>query len=1160
MPLLTVVEKLRMLRSFVGTSLSESDLSTCLRQSGYQVNVAAERILTGQYQPTKPNTSKTKANNNKWVGGQQERENNSKKRPASTNTRTPAKPETQQNGSSTAKKQKSPPISLSAVTPSPRTSISTNNNNDWLLCSRWISDGVCTVRNGSLGYQEALVIESFGTSLVKFRGRSCGGQLPKHLNEFLARLLPLNIIQVKASALMEERGLPVGSHVALALEYVVYSPCDSFVLVLFIHFVHILITHPLLLMYQNRIWLPDPKAFFSVFDEISSSQAATSSKMFFGTTKSKTNEHVVAKAAFDLLQWAQYGDSYDFEQPIQIQEDEEDNNNENEEELLLLEDDKDASVQEEEHLEMNQKFQTTTSQFPEMEAPKDFRCELRLYQKQALWWMIQRESLTENEEATKQQLQVLQELSASTAATTTSSASIPTNVPIHCDCGPVCVQETIGAFVETIAPAIVDNGTSAYLNHPLWERRYLCNSDRTQALSFYVQPLFGMAVPSPPSPPQPCRGGILADSMGLGKTIMLLALIQATKNEEGKATTLIVAPLSLLSQWEEEIQSKTNLSYSVYYGDEKKRVNNFSAVNIVLTTYGVLQSDLQSKKQTGLLSHSWKRAILDEAHTIKNTATVGSRASCLLKAERRWCVSGTIIQNSLEDVYALLKFLKHEPWCSHAFWKAAITREEDANLAMERVRNVLKPILIRRTKESVDKDGNPILQLPPKEIKTIMVEFSPAERQFYDALYRKSLTLFEGFIKTGRANKSYLAIFSLLQRLRQTCDHVALTVKAHLDPEEWGASITSKNTEVAKVETSSQKEGDSIDAKFLDDLMKKFQTMQRGTKEQSNGQSYANKIAQMLNDAYTSGSQLEECAICLDPINIHKSVVTPCFHIFCKECLVDVLKASNKQSKLSCPNGPCPVCTEEIDSSKILCINEFHDGKVQTSYLLDPVKPPKEVIEIDEEDEAARQVLETAISGSSSSKINAIMTELDNIWQQDPGSKVLIFSQFLGFLDLMEQSFSKSRIPFSRLDGRLSLQERTKVLRAFGKSKKSNIGGTGNKTGSVLLISMKTGGVGLNLTAASTCFIADPWWNGAVEDQCVDRIHRIGQMAEKVRVRKFYVADSVEERIVELQERKKSVASKILSEGNTGMGDSSIARPTLDDFKVLFRSGRFNGS
>ena len=160
----------------------------------------------------------------------------------------------------------------------------------------------------------------------------------------------------------------------------------------------------------------------------------------------------------------------------------------------------------------------------------------------------------------------------------------------------------------------------------------------------------------------------------------------------------------------------------------------------------------------------------------------------------------------------------------------------------------------------------------------------------------------------------------------------------------------------------------------------------------------------------------------------------------------------------------------------------------------------------------------------------------------------------------MEQSFSNSSIPFLRLDGKLSLKERTKVLQEFSSNKKSKISRTNSRVGSVLLVSMKTGGVGLNLTAASTCFLCDPWWNGAVEDQCVDRIHRIGQMAKKVRVRKFYVADSVEERIIELQERKKSVASKILAERGTGTGDSATsARPTLDDFKVLFRSGRFTG-
>jgi SNF2 family DNA or RNA helicase len=81
------------------------------------------------------------------------------------------------------------------------------------------------------------------------------------------------------------------------------------------------------------------------------------------------------------------------------------------------------------------------------------------------------------------------------------------------------------------------------------------------------------------------------------------------------------------------------------------------------------------------------------------------------------------------------------------------------------------------------------------ETKIISVEFSPAERHFYDALHRKSLSLFEGFIQTGTASKSWLAIFSLLHRLRQTCDHVALTIKSHIDQEEWNSNIAQANDE-----------------------------------------------------------------------------------------------------------------------------------------------------------------------------------------------------------------------------------------------------------------------------------------------------------------------------------------------------------------------------
>jgi SNF2 family DNA or RNA helicase len=494
--------------------------------------------------------------------------------------------------------------------------------------------------------------------------------------------------------------------------------------------------------------LPDPAKFFALFDQLQQqSSSSTATKLFFGTQKrfapKKSKLNLLCEAAFGLLQWAHHGEPYELvgkQQNGSSSSSSNSSDSEEAEELL----DEEASVVEDE-VPAWAKLDTTPamSQLPELEAPKEFKVPLRPYQRQALWWMTQREAQEELEESSRQQLQLLQELAA---ATSSSSSTLQHNRPpssksrpsIHCDCGPVLVDQDPEKGVQ--APSVVDNGTNPNLNHPLWERRYLTDRDRSQALSFYVQPLFGMALPSPPPPPTPCRGGILADSMGLGKTVMLLALMQANASENIKGTTLIVGPLSLLAQWEAELESKTTLSHRVHYGD-KKGLQDFDAVDVVLTTCkyylawlmlvslsvhslatfvipdGTLQGewishskrkeegDRNAVQWTGLLGHSWKRVILDEAHCIKNSATVANRACCLLKAERRWCVSGTIIQNSLEDVFALLKFLNHEPWCEHSFWKAAISKEADQTEALDRVRRVLTPIMLRRTKESVDKDG-----------------------------------------------------------------------------------------------------------------------------------------------------------------------------------------------------------------------------------------------------------------------------------------------------------------------------------------------------------------------------------------------------------------------------------------------------------------------
>ncbi|CAN0214983.1 unnamed protein product, partial [Hapterophycus canaliculatus] len=102
----------------------------------------------------------------------------------------------------------------------------------------------------------------------------------------------------------------------------------------------------------------------------------------------------------------------------------------------------------------------------------------------------------------------------------------------------------------------------------------------------------------------------------------------------------------------------------------------------------------------GLLGVRWRRVILDEAHSIRNTDTKQSRACLQLEADQRWAVTGTPIQNSLDDVAALLAFLRHEPWSDRGWWRRVIADPyKDGDMeALRRLKTVLAPILLRRTK------------------------------------------------------------------------------------------------------------------------------------------------------------------------------------------------------------------------------------------------------------------------------------------------------------------------------------------------------------------------------------------------------------------------------------------------------------------------------
>ena len=316
---------------------------------------------------------------------------------------------------------------------------------------------------------------------------------------------------------------------------------------------------------------------------------------------------------------------------------------------------------------------------------------------------------------------------------------------------------------------------------------------------------------------------------------------------------------------------------------------------------------------------------------------------------------------------------------------------------------------------------------------------------------------------------------------------------------------------------------------FLEDLLAKFK---HSSKEHSI------EIAETLSKCIQSSDKLltTECPICFEEPNVVDSVHTPCAHMFCKNCIMDEfceqkirsnkhhsttqIKSSNTSNTQSCVEGGlCPVCNEYVEVSTLIQITETKDGEMTSRFFNqspDNNKKQKAFVEKD----AARETLELALNyGASSAKLDGILNELDEIWKKDPGSKVLIYSQYLGFLDIVGEALLARGVACYRIDGSLSLKERISMIKSFNNSStktktRKETSAENPQRGSVCLGSMKAGGVGLNLVAASSVFVVDPWWNVAIEDQCVNRIHRIGQKAKVVRVRKFVVTDSVEEKIV----------------------------------------------
>jgi SNF2 family DNA or RNA helicase len=354
------------------------------------------------------------------------------------------------------------------------------------------------------------------------------------------------------------------------------------------------------------------------------------------------------------------------------------------------------------------------------------------------------------------------------------------------------------------------------------------------------------------------KGGILADDMGLGKTVQSIAVILSNPRPEkgvepenkknkilpvvGKGT-LIVAPLALIKQWEAEINDKVSKSHSlkvlVHHGPNRtKSFDKLKTYDVVITTYQVLASEHASCGEgpnglkKGCFGVHWYRVMLDEAHTIKNRNAKMTKACYEIQAHYRWCLTGTPMQNNLDELQSLIRFLRIQPYCDMPNWKDAITgpmKNGRGNLAMKRLQIFLKAFMKRRTKDVLKKEGalnfggkskngeekKGAFQIVGRNIETVIGEFTAKERSFYDRLNDRAESRLKEMM--GGEKRDYIGALVLLLRLRQACNHPSLT-KSNMKEDKDALTTGQKSGPQSGLQTP-RKAAKEDDADDLADLL-----------------------------------------------------------------------------------------------------------------------------------------------------------------------------------------------------------------------------------------------------------------------------------------------------------------------------------------------------
>ena len=274
-------------------------------------------------------------------------------------------------------------------------------------------------------------------------------------------------------------------------------------------------------------------------------------------------------------------------------------------------------------------------------------------------------------------------------------------------------------------------------------------------------------------------GGILADDMGLGKTLQMLAVIEKYKedfnNTYNVKPSIVVCPSSLTINWRNEAKKFTgNLKVLVIGGNSEERSKQIKCImqyDLIITSYDSLKRDIEKYKEK---NYSFKYIIADEAQYIKNNNTQNAKAIKEIKAETKYALTGTPIENSLSELWSIFDFIMPGYLFSYRKFKelfeTPIMKGEDKS-AMERLKMLISPFVLRRTKKEV------LTELPDKTISVLNNEMQDEQLEIYLSYLAQAKNEAMEEIKTNGFAKSQIKILALLMRLRQICCHPSLFIE-----------------------------------------------------------------------------------------------------------------------------------------------------------------------------------------------------------------------------------------------------------------------------------------------------------------------------------------------------------------------------------------------